>query len=65
MYKIICEWIVGKYTVLELNQNLPKEQYRKYRIDGVDYDPVPVYDLPRNIAVEARGSFKGKEVEFI
>lgn len=65
MITIVNEWRVGRYAVLELDQDLPMECYRKYRIGGVDYDPVPVYDLPRTIAVEAAGSFKGKTVEFI
>ena len=65
MCKVIGEWIIGKYTVLELDQDPPMRHYRKYRIDGVDYDPVPVYDLPGHIAVETQGSFKEKIVEFV
>lgn len=65
MCVIVSEWTVGKYTVLELDQDLPMKRYRKYRIDGADYDPVPVYDLPKHIAVETQGSFKGKTVEFV
>lgn len=37
----------------------------KYRIDGIEYDIVPVYDFPGYIAIEAKGNFKGKKVEFI
>ncbi|MBO5198052.1 MAG: hypothetical protein J6B85_05970 [Lachnospiraceae bacterium] len=65
MCVILSEWIIGKYAILELDQDPPMRHYRRYRIEGVEYDPVPVYDLPRQIAVEAQGSFKGKSVEFI
>ena len=65
MCMIMSEWTIGKYVALELDQDLPLRRYHKYRIDGVDYDPVPVYDLPRYIAIEAQNGFKGKTVEFI
>lgn len=65
MYEIVSEWSIGKYVALEVNQELPLKSYRKYRIDGIEYDPVPVFDLPRHIAIEAQGNFKGKTVEFI
>ena len=65
MYVIVSDWIIGKYTALELDKDLPARHYQKYRIDGIDYPPIPVYDLPRHIAVEAHGEFKGKTVEFI
>ena len=32
---------------------------------GKEYDIVPVYDLPGSIAIEAKGDFAGKTVEFI
>lgn len=65
MCMVINEWMIGKYSVLELDQDPPMRDYCKYRIDGVDYDIVPVYDLPRHIAVETKRNFKGKTVEFI
>ena len=65
MGEIIGEWSVGKYTVLELSQDLPNKVYKKYRIDGKYYDSVPVYDLPRSIAIEGKGDFVGKIVEFL
>lgn len=63
--KIIGQWEIGKYIVLELDQDLPMTKYDKYRIDGKDYSPVPVYDFPKHIAIEAHGNFKGKKVEFV
>ena len=65
MRKIISQWAVGKYVVLETDQGLPMKPYKKYRINGEEYDSVPVYDLPRSIAIEAKGDFVGKTVEFI
>lgn len=65
MYTVVNEWQVGKYMALFLNQDPPLKPYWKYRIDGVIYDPVPVYDLPKCIAIEAEGNFKGKTVEFV
>lgn len=65
MSKVVSEWKIGKYTALELDQSPPIKPYHKYRIDGTDYDIVPVYDMPNHIAVEAESSFLGKTVEFI
>lgn len=65
MRKIISQWSIGKYTVLEMDRELPMEKYKKFRIDGKEYEPVPVYDLPNHIAVEAQGNFTGKTVEFV
>jgi len=41
--------------------------YWKYRIDNVEYDPVPIsHSYGTNmIAIVAEGNFIGKEVEFI
>ena len=63
--RILEQWKIGRYTVPELDNDPPMKPYRKYRIDGIIYDPVPVYDLPRSIAIEDNGKFKGKMVEFI
>lgn len=65
MSKIISQWTVGKYLVLEIDHELPMKTYKKYRINGKEYDIVPVYDFPGNIAIEAEGDFVGKTVEFI
>lgn len=65
MSKIISQWTVGKYAVLEMDQGFPMKAYKKYRIDGKEYDIVPVYDFPGNIAIEAEGDFVGKTVEFV
>lgn len=65
MRKVLSQWEIEKYTALELDDDIPLESYKKYRINGKDYDPVPLYDLPRHIAIEGKGDFVGNTVEFI
>lgn len=65
MQRILSQWSVGKYTVLEVEHELPMTPYKKYRINGKEYEIVPVYDLPNSIAIEAKGDFTGKIVEFV
>lgn len=65
VHKVISQLSVGKYTALELDIGLPVSGYKKFRIDGKEYEPVPVYDLPNHIAIEEKGKFEGKTVEFI
>ena len=55
MRKIINQMNIGKYAALELSDDLPMNNYTKYRIAGKIYNIVPVYDLPRHIAIEAQG----------
>lgn len=67
MLKIVDEFQIGKYMVLKLDGNIQDtKDYRKYRIDGKIYNPVPVYDMGNNvIAVESENSFFGKTVDFV
>ena len=65
MSKILSQWQVGEYTALELDSDIPMKSYRKYRIDGREYTPIPVYDFPKHIAIEEKGYFVGKTVEFV
>lgn len=65
MRKIVSVLRVGKYTLLSLDGSIPTKEHKKYRIDGLEYSIVPVYDLPNSIAITAEGSFVGKTVEFI
>lgn len=65
MYKVISEFRAGKYAILKLDKKIMEIDYHKYRIEGKDYDIVPVYDLPNHIAVESSEDFVGKTVEFI
>lgn len=67
MCNIIGQWKIDGYTVLELDNNPPMKPYRKYKIDGIIYEPVPVYDLPKSIAIKKVGdfNFEGMIVEFI
>jgi hypothetical protein len=51
--------------MLSLDGPVPMKEHKKYRIDGVEYDIVPVYDISNSIAIIASGTFVGKTVEFI
>ena len=43
MRTVLSQWQIGKYTALELNEDIPLKKYSKYRIEGKEYEPVPVY----------------------
>lgn len=68
MDKIIRQSILGKYTVLYLEPN-PDEirpDYRKYRIDGREFEPVPVMDSPNTVAITGnKDDLTGKYIEYI
>lgn len=64
MHKVLNDFSVGKYRVLKLDGEMPKENYHRFLIDGKHYDVVPIYDAQNCVAIEATGSFKGKTVEF-
>ena len=65
--KIVEDFQLEKYRVLILDGNrFSAKHYRKYKIDGKEYESVPVYDAGDNVvAIEAEGSFAGKTIEFI
>ena len=56
---------MNRYTVLTLDEDTPFRPWWHYVIDGVEYEPVMVYDMGENvIAINEPGSFIGKMVEF-
>lgn len=57
--------IADKYTVMQLDGPVPMKSHRKYRIDGVEHQIIPLYDLPNCIAVRETGDYVGKTVEFV
>lgn len=61
---IIDEFHINQYTVLKLDR-MPEKMFRKYRIGGIEFDPVPIYDTPQCIAIHSEESFVGEMVEFI
>lgn len=65
MPKIESQFSAGKYTVLCLDTEIPNTNFKKLNIDGVEYTPEPVYDLPKSIALLGEGRFTGKEIAFI
>ena len=68
MDKIIRQSKLKDTTILYLEPN-PQEHfkdYRKYRIKGVEYEPLPVYDSPNTIAIITdEKQFVGETVEYI
>ena len=44
---------------------MSKLDYKKYSIDGKEYEPVTIYDAQNCIAIESREEFVGKIVKFI
>lgn len=67
MAKVVDEWrLQDKYTILTLDEERPNKSYRKYVVDGVEYEPEIVYDMGKNvIGIKATGDFIGKTVEFM
>ncbi len=46
MSKVVDEFRIRQYAVLKLDK-MPQVNYRKYRIGTEEFEPVPIYDLPR------------------
>ena len=65
MYRVLSTFRIGDYSVLEIDRPIEEKMYRYYRINGTIYPIVPVYDLPRSIAVKANKDFTGELVECI
>lgn len=64
MIKVDKQLKAGGYTVLLLDSEIPRTRFSKLIIDGKEYKPEIVYDMPNSIGVIATGSFEGKEVKF-
>lgn len=64
MSKVIDNFQIGKYAVLKLDE-MPKRGYNKFRIEGKEFQPVPIYDMPQCIAIESNENFLNRKVEFI
>lgn len=68
MDKIVKQSTLGKYTVLYLEPNPERLllKYKKYRIDGIEFEPVPVMDSPNTVAIAGnKNDLTGKYVEYI
>lgn len=64
--KIVAQCKTGKYTLLTLSQEIPYNwSGQKVRINDKNYRSVPVYDLPKHIAILGSGEFKGENIKFI
>lgn len=51
--------------LLKINDDFPDIVIKKYEIEGIEYERIPVSDLERTIAINANGDFVGKTVYFL
>lgn len=65
MRTVVSDFGVGKYRVLKLDGPKPSSKYDAYRIDGIVYNIIPLYDAVNCLAIESGDSFVGSTVEFI
>ena len=56
--------ILNKYTILIIDK-IPDKPYHNFLIDGKKYKPVPVSSAKNSVAIEAKGTFTGKKIQFI
>jgi len=62
--QVVEEFFVGEHHVMKLDGGIPNFPHTKYRIDGVVYEIIPVFDMDNCIAIKSRESFLGKTVHF-
>lgn len=56
---------IADMTVLFLPEDMPKSGWRKVRVDGILFDPIPVMDVREpTIAIKGNYDFTGKEISF-
>ena len=56
MRTVLSQWQIGKYTALELNEDIPLKKYSKYRIEGKEYEPVPVLIFQSILQLKEKGN---------
>lgn len=56
MRKVVYDFQVRNYRVLKLDE-MPKLDYKKYSMDGKEYEPVTIYDAQNCIAIESKEEF--------
>ena len=64
MIKIAATEHLGQISVLFLDGDTPATNWNKIVVNGVRYDPVPVYDIKQVVAVIGGNFSVGQEVEF-
>lgn len=56
---------VGKNTLLILDSPVPMISFKLIKIDNKTYKPIIAYDIENSIAIEGKGLFEGKKIEFV
>ena len=64
MSKIIDEMQMQEIKVLKVEE-IPNVEYKKLRIAGVEYDPLPIFDAKNCVAIKSEKKLKGEVIEFI
>ena len=64
MIKIIDVDSFGSTSVLFLDSETPRENWNRIMISGKTYEPIPVYDMEKTVAIKGNGFFAGQEVTF-
>lgn len=64
MSKVIYEFTVGKYVVLQVDV-FPSVPFSKVKIKDKLYALIPSFDLPNCIVIESNEKFINSEVEFV
>lgn len=65
MSKITKQLGVGKYTLIELDSEIPNTKFNKAIIENKEYELEIAYDLKNSIGIVGKGNFVGKEIIFI
>ncbi len=65
MSKVISEWKLDKYKMLEIDSDVPniKPPYNVV-IDGTSFNVIIPYDMKRAIGIQSEDTFIGKEIVF-
>ena len=63
-FKVVDCFTIGPYTVMALDRKIAVPSF-KFRIEDKEYKPVPCYDLPLCVAIEAHEDYLGKTVYLV
>lgn len=65
MVRIVDVERLNDCTVLFLDGPTPKTAWKKLKINGEVFSPIPVYDIKGVVAVSESGFLAGQIVEFV
>ncbi len=65
MIRVVGVEMIDTISVLFLDAAAPETGWNKVLIGGEKYEPVPLYDMEKAVAVIGSGISVGQEVEFV